>query len=349
MAKKGKNKSLFPDTSKPNVTEIRKNPPATGAKTTSTYKPKPKSQFTVNTTSMTASVSQIKRREIPEPSVSYTPRAYQMMKHIVSVCDKEVGWMCAVQDLGKNQFLIYDVYVPDQEVTAVTTDISSDGMAEIAMAMIENDQDPSHLYAWYHSHVNMQVSPSSTDEQQVEEFLDDCPIFIRGIWNKHGDEKVDVYLREDGIAFNNVRTRILLPDLDTAETAALDAAIKKNVATRIYIAPKKATPQGLRTNTTPYGNSNGYGYGGYGYEGNAYMDMYVGSEFDDDDDEDVGNKSLQDAQTISGNTGYPHQWNENTPIPQRPPGWQYDMVWNNLSWEADMMEDTYAESQKLST
>ena len=151
------------------------------------------------------------------------------MEYIVNQCAKEVGWMCTVKDLGDNQFYIDQIYLPSQMVTHTETDIDPDSLAEVYMEIANNGGDPSTMYAWFHSHVDMEVSPSPQDEKQAEIFLQTLPVLIRGIMNKQGAMKVDVYLRDQGIAFTRVAVLIDHPTLSTEEKTALDTLIKARV------------------------------------------------------------------------------------------------------------------------
>lgn len=194
---------------------------------------RPRSKYTIQTSAMTPGVHPILERErmnVIAPTVYFTPQAYEQMRHIVDICPKEVGWFFLVQELDDGDFLLDSIYIPKQEVTATETDIDADAMTELALKLLDEGKDPSKLYAWFHSHVNMGVSPSGQDEHQVEDYLNVCPVFIRGIVNKKGDMKVDVYYPEYGVAFTCVKTRINYEGIDDTKKAELSALVKKNVS-----------------------------------------------------------------------------------------------------------------------
>tara|TARA_R100001377_G_C3181619_1_gene106861 strand:- start:345 stop:1190 length:846 start_codon:yes stop_codon:yes gene_type:complete len=196
-----------------------------------------------------------------EPVVYFQPEAYEKMVQIVEECQLEVGWFCSVSKLSKTDYLIEDVYLPHQEVTAVETDIPAEALEEAYLAMLEQGKDPSTLYAWFHSHVNMGVSPSGQDELQVESFLQTCPVFIRGIMNKAGALKVDLYLRTEGIAYNSVHTERYYPPMSQEAVAALSieitAKVKKqpspvwNKPAQLNYGTTSALTKGLATSNYP--------------------------------------------------------------------------------------------------
>lgn len=175
-----------------------------------------------------------------EPTIYFTREAWVKQCHLVGKCTKEVGWFALVDfDEKDGSFTIFELVVPKQEVTAAETDIGKEDLADAAMELIEQGKDTSKMYAWFHSHVNMGVSPSGQDEFQVEDFLEDLadqpevPAFIRGIQNKKGDLKLDVYFIQHGIAYQNVEFFVLHDD-DPQWRVDIDNEIKAKVTERTY-------------------------------------------------------------------------------------------------------------------
>jgi hypothetical protein len=166
--------------------------------------------------------------DMPAPRVFYAPSVYDQIKFLVAYCEKEVGWLGLVDTIG-NDYLITEIFVPEQTVSGAETDIEADAMAALAMEIMDANKDPSQLFYWGHSHVNMGVSPSGQDETQIDEYLVDCPRFIRGIYNKRGESKVDVFLREERAVWQCVENRIWTPGLAEGELAALKKLVDTNV------------------------------------------------------------------------------------------------------------------------
>ena len=126
--------------------------------------------------------------------------AWVKIWRLIDHCPKEVGWLGIVSRMGDN-YLIEDIYVPDQEVTGSETLIPPEAMAELCETLMTQGIDISKLRYWGHSHVNMGVTPSATDEDQVAEYIEHVDWFIRGIHNKRADSKVDVYDVEKNLIF----------------------------------------------------------------------------------------------------------------------------------------------------
>lgn len=185
--------------------------------------------YTVNTSSTTKTVSILRRNtDLTEPKVFYAPGIYERIQYIVNKCTEEVGWLGLVEKID-NDYLITKLYIPEQLVHGAETDISTAAMSALVMEILntEGDEAISKLRYWGHSHVNMTVSPSSTDEKQVAEYLENCDYFIRGIYNKRDDSKVDVYDKNRGLAFQCVTASSCY--LNKSVTDELDALLLANV------------------------------------------------------------------------------------------------------------------------
>ena len=240
--------------------------------------PRKPPRYKVNTSSTTSGMTFILDRQNPghvTPVVYYTPRAHLKMQHLVRKCHKEVGWMCMVKEVAQRVYVIYEILIPEQTVTSVETDISAAGMAGLTDEMLDALEDGAGMYAWFHSHVNMGVSPSTQDEEQVAEFLEGQKVFIRGIVNKHGAQKVDVYYPELGIAFNCVETDVLWDVLDKDEITLMDKQIKDRVKEQVIVNHNA----GNRT----YGVGNPTGFQQLGRASGPQSTM---NNFDDGDDPD---------------------------------------------------------------
>lgn len=61
--------------------------------------------------------------------------------------------------------------------------------------------------AWFHSHVNMGVSPSSTDDKQFSDLKKDQPVYIRIIMNKRFDLNISISI--DGFMFHSIPYSII--------------------------------------------------------------------------------------------------------------------------------------------
>ena len=61
------------------------------------------------------------------------------------------------------------------------------------------------LRGWGHSHVNMGITPSGQDDNQMETFSEGGhPCFLRIIANKKGEFRIDLYDFQQGILYSNL-------------------------------------------------------------------------------------------------------------------------------------------------
>lgn len=261
-------------------------------------------KYKVNTTSTTASgVVPIKgaTRYPAEPTIYFTREAWVKQCHIVKTCNKEVGWFAMVDYCDTdNSFTITELVIPNQEVTGTETDIGKEDLADAATELIEQGKDTSKLYAWFHSHVNMGVGPSPQDEFQIEDYLEDLadqpevPAFIRGIQNKSGNLKLDVYYIQHGVAYQNLDFFVIHDD-DPQWLTDIEAEIKAKVIERTYNywggsrgnhqATGKSQGNAGAKNAGAKNDNNYYYNRGYGGVWDAYDDwdsIYHGLDYDDD-------------------------------------------------------------------
>lgn len=212
-------------------------------------------KFGFNTRSTTAKTTPLTPKTVKAPQVLYTPEAWASIWYLVQTAPKEIGWLGMVDTLDNGDYLITDIHVPKQTVTGTETDMDDDDVGELYSRLLMEGRDTSKMFYWGHSHVNMGVTPSGQDEEQVDEYLEDCPIFIRGIYNKQGSQKVDVYDRDADVCYECVESAMQIPD-ELVET--LDTVIKENVKERTYQAPKQSPAYHTRT----VGQNANHGYGG---------------------------------------------------------------------------------------
>ena len=164
-----------------------------------------------------------KEDETP-PMICFTEQVLAKFKGYVDNCSLEIGWLALVKIDAQGRYIVYDTLLPHQNVSAVTTDLMESGLQEVGEEILTTRPDEfNNVRCWCHSHVNMQVCPSGTDDSTFEQFYENCEYFIRVICNKKGDMRVDFVDLEKEIRFDNVNWYILL----SKETEILNNSIKK--------------------------------------------------------------------------------------------------------------------------
>jgi len=153
------------------------------------------------------------------PRVLITPEAYKRMLLYVEFAPKEVGWLGTVQALQSGDFLIDMVYLLEQEVTPTETELSVEGQSKLQVefkrkyGFAKSIEMGDALKFWGHSHVRMEVFPSSTDESTMtRKGNDGVEWYIRGIFNKLGKAKFDVYRFDRNYRFLDVPWAVVNPE-----------------------------------------------------------------------------------------------------------------------------------------
>lgn len=146
---------------------------------------------------------------IKKPRVTINNEDWLMIQTIVEKSKEEVGWLSCVDKSIEDGIITYNinkVYVPKQDVHAVTCEITDEGLQELYEGFILSGQDEivNKLRCWGHSHVNMGVSPSSQDETQFLEFSQNCDFFIRLIVNKQDDINISILDKENNLIIDNL-------------------------------------------------------------------------------------------------------------------------------------------------
>ena len=154
-----------------------------------------------------------KEKEQKIPVVCFTEEVLAKFKAYVDNCEKEIGWLALVKKDNLGRYIVYDTLLPHQNVSAVTTDLMESGLQEIGEYLMINRPDEfNNVRCWCHSHVNMQVFPSGTDEETFEQFYENCEYFIRVICNKKSDIRVDFVDIEKEIRYDNINWFIMLSE-----------------------------------------------------------------------------------------------------------------------------------------
>ena len=152
-----------------------------------------------------------------------SPVTYQKLKHWVKLAQGEVsGLGTIIEKKGKNGvvegFIIDDIYLLKQESSSADTLLDDQAVGQFLVEMAKADKDTSTIKLWWHSHGDLNVFWSSTDEQCIAD-LANSSYLISLVTNKEGKilTRIDVY-RPFQMTLNDVRTDIYQPqDPELAE------------------------------------------------------------------------------------------------------------------------------------
>lgn len=147
----------------------------------------------------------------------FTELAWLKQSSLVREFDDEVAWH-GIAKRGKNPdtYIIEDILVYPQEVTGAT--VTTDQKEYQTWLMNMEDEVFENIRMQGHSHVEMDVKPSSVDTSlydRILEQLDDDMFYIFLIWNKRNDKTIKIYDLRENVLFDT--SDITVKVLETAD------------------------------------------------------------------------------------------------------------------------------------
>lgn len=179
--------------------------------------------------------------EIKKTCTLYIPTKIQnKINALVENCQKEIAWHCLTTRVQEDVFMICDVIVFPQTVTAATVTSDADEYAKWIMTL--DDKTFNNMKCHMHSHVNMGVSPSGTDTKYQNEVVqNEEDYFIFMIWNKKGDNWAKIVDIKNNILYEDKDISI---DSDVSE----DDEWAKNQINKYISYPINNFPKNTATN-----------------------------------------------------------------------------------------------------
>lgn len=141
--------------------------------------------------------------------IYFTPEAWVKLYALVSSFSTEVQWHGLTERLSENEYEVYDIIVPPHTVGAAT--VTSD--AEMYSQWINNlsDEEFNNLKFHGHSHVNMGVTPSSTDMKYRDDVITNCGregFYIFMIFNKKNEWSAQIYDLENNALYDTKQIEV---------------------------------------------------------------------------------------------------------------------------------------------
>ena len=207
-------------------------------------------------------------KNAPDIAIHMTLLAYVKMSKLVATSDKEIAWHGHVTKEG-NVMTINDIYVYPQVVTSATVDAHEEQYGGWMISTFKEELN--HIRMQGHSHVNMGVSPSSTDTTYYKDLLsqiDDFYIFL--IINKKGEVHTRVYDKINNVLYTEIPLNIIqdgvILDLNGWTKSSLEM-IRPNQYIAVPPAPRQTPNQVtafVKDERTAYWEEDYEGFGAYG-------------------------------------------------------------------------------------
>jgi len=142
------------------------------------------------------------------PVITITEKAYTKMQQLVDECNVEIAWHNTV---SRNNFVftVHDTLCYPQITGPVTVE-ADEGYTAWQEQL--DDKTYNSMRMQGHSHVNMGVSPSGTDEDYYSTLLEHVKTYyIFLIMNKRGATYARIYDYTNNIMFENDDIEIIVP------------------------------------------------------------------------------------------------------------------------------------------
>ncbi len=197
----------------------------------------------------------------------------------IAECGMEISGLGLVH-LENDDLIVDDVLLLKQECTSGTTDIDPEELFRLMSEMSERGEDTGQIKLWWHSHVNMSVFWSGTDEATVDGF-GATGWFLSIVGNKKGEYLVRLDLYDPiRIGIDNLPLNVYegskIPDLqDTIRKEIEDKVRRKSYQPPTAYQCWKGNPSGPGNSM---GNPNAHQSAG-GTGGNSPPQSGVPSQF----------------------------------------------------------------------
>ncbi len=162
------------------------------------------------------------------PQILITPRAFQKLRLYIELCPMEIGGLGEVERDGSN-LVITDLFILPQKISPAETELDSAAIFEILQSCLAEGRNPASLCLWWHSHADLDVEWSTTDERTIENFAGDFMLSLVG--NKAGDFACRLDIRDPTPrVLGDLSLRVLPgPDGEADETTLRTAIIAEMV------------------------------------------------------------------------------------------------------------------------
>ena len=182
---------------------------------------------------MTAEVVKVKEPRSKFTALYIEPLCMKKINYYTQAADGEVSGLGTLVKDEQGRFIVKEVFLLEQECTAADTDIKPEAISKLMVDMMRDNKDPSQLKFWWHSHVNMGVFWSGTDETACETLSREFAFSL--VVNKRRESlcRLDLY-QPFRITFDGVKVIELPEAQDQALIDACTAEVKEKVKPPTY-------------------------------------------------------------------------------------------------------------------
>jgi hypothetical protein len=164
--------------------------------------------------------------------VIITPEAKQRLELYTEFAKDEVSGLGRAYVFDGNIY-VDEVYLLKQECSSSDTELDPQALAEFITQLVAAEEAPEEIKLWWHSHANMGVFWSPTDEGTAGKFGNGWMLSL--VVNKKGEYKcrLDVY-EPVHLTLDNVVMEVGLPHATKEFREALKKEVEEKVRTKAY-------------------------------------------------------------------------------------------------------------------
>jgi proteasome lid subunit RPN8/RPN11 len=133
------------------------------------------------------------KRKHNKDTIYITDRTMNKMERIIKKIPTETSGLGRVVKIGDEKLLITDIYFFDQTNSSGSTVLSSKSVADFVTDWVIEGKNPEELKLWWHSHADINVYWSSTDESNIERLGNGWLISIVGNHKGHFLARIDFF------------------------------------------------------------------------------------------------------------------------------------------------------------
>ena len=153
-----------------------------------------------------------KGKDFKKPTIKFTSTAWNKMRKLVEMFNKEIGWQGLIKRISDKEWLIYDILVYKQKVSGVTVDTDDDDFNKFiveAWGLVDIEAGESPNFQG-HSHVEMSVSPSTVDLNDQATRMKGMTegYYVFTIQNKKGDSSWWIYDFDNNVMYDTKEIEI---------------------------------------------------------------------------------------------------------------------------------------------
>lgn len=124
--------------------------------------------------------------------VLISPEAKQMLDLYVDLATDEVSGL-GIVSLVNRQLFIEKIHLLKQKCSSSDTELDPEAISLLMTEMMKNGEDPGKLKLWWHSHANMGVFWSTTDEATAGKFGNGWMLSVVANKKKEYKVRLDIY------------------------------------------------------------------------------------------------------------------------------------------------------------